>query len=76
MGLRTSTTTAYDLGDLEEAQKAIAMAEKVDPQTAAKDAQFPKLKAVVQEALAEREAKAKEKTNAAEKAKKSASNKR
>ena len=55
--------TAYELGNLEEAHKAIAQAEKIDPQTAKKDQQFPKLKAVVAEALAERAAK-KEKENA------------
>jgi tetratricopeptide (TPR) repeat protein len=68
--------TAYELGDLEEAQKAIAQAEKVDPQTAQKDAQFPKLKGVVLEALNEREQKKKEKEQAVEKnPKKAASNK-
>jgi tetratricopeptide (TPR) repeat protein len=62
--------TAYELGELEEAQKAIAQAEKIDPQTAAKDQQFPKLKNVVVEAVQEREAKKKEKEAAAEKNKK------
>jgi tetratricopeptide (TPR) repeat protein len=68
--------TAYDLGNLEEAQKAILQAEKIDPEMAKKDPQFPKLKNVVQEALAEREAKAKEKEKATAdgKAKKTASN--
>lgn len=54
--------TAYDLGDIEEAQKAIASAEKFPE--AAKDPQFPKLKNVITEALAERDAKQKEKTDA------------
>jgi cytochrome c-type biogenesis protein CcmH/NrfG len=53
--------TAYDLGLIDEAAKAIAEAEKFPE--AAKDPQFPKLKGVVAEALAEREAKAKEKTD-------------
>lgn len=52
--------TAYDLGLIDEAAAAIAQAEKFPE--AAKDPQFPKLKGVVAEALAEREAKAKEKT--------------
>lgn len=65
--------TAYDLGMIDEAHKAIVQAEKVDPQTAAKDAQFPKLKNVVQEAIADREAKAKEKTDAENKKKNSKS---
>jgi tetratricopeptide (TPR) repeat protein len=50
---------AYDLGDIEEASKAIAAAEKFPE--ASKDPQFPKLKGVINEALAERESKAKEK---------------
>jgi tetratricopeptide (TPR) repeat protein len=52
--------TAYDLGEIEEAQKAIADAEKFPE--AAKDPQFPKLKNVIAEAIAEREAKKNEKT--------------
>ena len=51
--------TAYDLGEIEEAQKAIASAEKFPE--ALKDPQFPKLKAVIAEAIAERDAKTKEK---------------
>ncbi len=46
--------TAYELGDLEEADRALAVAEKFPE--AAKDAQFPKLKNVVRESLAERAA--------------------
>lgn len=60
--------TAYELGLLEEAQKAIVQAEKVDPQMAQKDQQFPKLKAVVIEALDERDAKKKEKEGTTKKA--------
>jgi hypothetical protein len=55
---------------IDEAMQALNQAEKIDPQTAAKDAQFPKLKGVVVEAIAERDAKAKEKADAAEKNKK------
>jgi tetratricopeptide (TPR) repeat protein len=59
--------TAYDLGLLDEAAKAIEVAEKFPE--AAKDPQFPKLKNVVVEAITERENRAKEK---AEKEKKDA----
>jgi tetratricopeptide (TPR) repeat protein len=48
--------TAYDVGEIDEAAKAIAIAEKFPE--AAKDPQLPKLKNVINEALAEREAKA------------------
>jgi tetratricopeptide (TPR) repeat protein len=54
--------TAYDLGLLEDAQKAIADAEKF-PEDAKKDPQFPKLKAVVADAITERENRAKEKAD-------------
>lgn len=53
--------TAYDLGLVDEAHTAITAAEKFPE--AAKDPQLPKLKNVIAEALAEREAKAKEKEN-------------
>jgi len=46
--------TAYELGDLDESQRAIKVAETFPE--AAKDAQFPKLKNVVNESLAERQA--------------------
>ena len=46
--------TAFELGDLDEASRALAVAEKFPE--AAKDAQFPKLKAIVSETLAERQA--------------------
>jgi tetratricopeptide (TPR) repeat protein len=51
--------TAYDLGDMDEAAKAIAEAEKFDESK--KDPQFSRLKDVVTEAIAERDAKKKEK---------------
>ncbi len=54
--------TAYDLGEIDEAQKAIESAEKFPE--AQKDAQLPKLKNVVAEAISEREAKKKEKEDA------------
>jgi tetratricopeptide (TPR) repeat protein len=63
--------TAYDVGELDEAQKAIGAAEKFEEHK--KDAQFPKLKAVVAEAITERENKTKEKQQ--EKAKGAASKK-
>jgi len=50
--------TAYDLGLIDEAHQASLEAEKFPE--AAKDAQFPKLKNVINEAIAERELKAKE----------------
>lgn len=53
--------TSYDLGLIDEAAKAIAVAEKFPE--AAKDPQFPKLKNVVAEALTERENRAKEKAD-------------
>ena len=62
--------TAYDLGLLDEAAKAIAEAEKFEE--AKKDPQFPKLKNVVTEAITERENRQKEK---AEKEKKDAGKK-
>lgn len=52
--------TAYDLGDYEQAKAAMAAAEKY-AEDAKKDVQFPKLKAAIEDAIAEREAKAKEK---------------
>jgi tetratricopeptide (TPR) repeat protein len=63
--------TAYDLGEIDEANKAILAAEKFPE--AAKDAQFPKLKNVIAEAIAEREAKEKEKSSKDAPAKKTAS---
>jgi len=57
--------TAYELGDLEESSKAIAVAERFPE--AEKDAQFPKLKNVVNEALAERQATKEAKEKAAQK---------
>jgi hypothetical protein len=48
--------TAYELGKIEEAQKAILAAEKFEESK--KDPQFTRLKEVVQELVAEREAKA------------------
>ncbi|MEO6245428.1 MAG: tetratricopeptide repeat protein [Opitutaceae bacterium] len=47
--------TAFDLGELDEAMKAIEAAEKYEEHK--KDAQFARLKDVVKEAIAEREAK-------------------
>jgi tetratricopeptide (TPR) repeat protein len=49
---------AYDLGEIDEASKAIAIAEKFPE--ASKDPQFPKLKGVITEALTERENRTKE----------------
>lgn len=46
--------TAYELGDLDESQRAIKVAETFPE--AEKDAQFPKLRNVVMESLAERQA--------------------
>jgi tetratricopeptide (TPR) repeat protein len=54
--------TAYDLGEIAEAHRAIAEAEKYPE--AAKDPQFPKLKAVIIEAVADLEAKARQKAEA------------
>lgn len=51
--------TAYELGDIDEANAAIAAAEKFEESK--KDQQFARLKEVVREALAEREAKNKPK---------------
>ncbi len=51
--------TAYDLGEIDEAQAAITVAAKFPE--AEKDPQFPKLKNVVAEAISEREAKKSEK---------------
>ena len=48
--------TAFDLGRFEEAQAAITAAEAY-PDDVAKDAQFPTLKAVIAEAIAEEERK-------------------
>ena len=47
--------TAFDLGELDESMQALEAAEKLPE--AAKDAQFARLKEVVKEAIAEREAK-------------------
>lgn len=54
--------TAYDLGEIDVAHEAVAVAEKYPE--AEKDAQFPKLKTVIVEALAERENKKTEKSKA------------
>lgn len=54
--------TAYDLGEIDEAHTAVTAAAKFPE--AEKDAQFPKLKNVIAEALAEREAKKSEKPKA------------
>jgi tetratricopeptide (TPR) repeat protein len=62
---------AYDLGDIDDAAKSIALAEKFPE--ASKDPQFPKLKGVIAEALAERESKAKEAEQKKTAAKKTAS---
>jgi tetratricopeptide (TPR) repeat protein len=51
--------TAYELGRIEDAHKALAEAEKFEESK--KDPQFARLRDVVAEAIAEREAKAKEK---------------
>jgi len=50
--------TAYDLGEIDEANAAIQSAEKFPE--AAKDAQLPRLKNVIVEAINERENKAKD----------------
>jgi tetratricopeptide (TPR) repeat protein len=65
--------TAYELGNIDEANAAIAAAEKFDESK--KDPQFARLKDVVREAIAEREAKKDEKAKieAAGKPKKTAS---
>jgi len=57
--------TAYDIGDIDEANRAILSAEKFPE--AAKDAQLPKLKNVVLEALNERAEKEKAKQKDAKK---------
>jgi tetratricopeptide (TPR) repeat protein len=46
--------TAYELGDIDEAHAALTVAEKFPE--AAKDAQFPRLKAVIQDSINERQA--------------------
>ncbi|MBI5690377.1 MAG: hypothetical protein HZC55_09785 [Verrucomicrobia bacterium] len=51
--------TAYDLGEIDEAHTAVLAAEKFEE--AKKDPQFPRLKGVILEAIAEREAKKSEK---------------
>ncbi len=51
--------TAFDLGRLDDAQNAIMAAEKYTDE-AAKDAQFPTLKAMIVDAVAEHERKAKD----------------
>lgn len=53
--------TAYDLGEIDEAHQAIEVASRFEE--AKKDPQFPKLKNVIAEALAEREAKKSEKAS-------------
>lgn len=52
--------TAYDLGEIDEAHEAVMNAAKYK-EDAEKDSQFPRLKGVILEALAEREAKKAEK---------------
>lgn len=52
--------TAFDLGQLDEAQKAIVAAEAF-PDDAAKDAQFPRLKAAIHEAIEGRDLRSKTK---------------
>ena len=59
--------TAYELGKIEEADKALAAAEKFPE--AAKDPQFARLKDVVKEMIAERQAKEKETEDASKKKK-------
>jgi tetratricopeptide (TPR) repeat protein len=61
--------TAFDLGEIDEANAAVAEASKFEE--AKKDPQFPKLKNVIAEALAEREMKKTEKTKTGPAAKKS-----
>lgn len=51
--------TAYELGQLDEAQQAIVAAEAY-PEDAAKDAQFPRLKEAIAEAIHARDAKTKQ----------------
>jgi len=64
--------TAYELGEIDAANAAIAACEKFEEHK--KDAQFPRLRDVVREAIAEREAKKKEKTKADSVPKKTATN--
>lgn len=64
--------TAYDVGEIDEAHKAILEAGKFPE--AEKDPQFPKLKNVIVEAITERENKAKEKDKKPDAVKKTASN--
>ena len=47
--------TAYDMGEIDEAKAAVDKAGQFEE--AKKDAQFPRLKGVIEEALAEREAR-------------------
>ncbi len=54
--------TAYDLGEIDEAHEAVIAASKYPE--AEKDAQFPRLKGVILEAIAERQAKKEEKAKA------------
>src|SRR5260221_13983403 len=53
--------TAYELGDIDAANAAIAECEKFEDHK--KDSQFPRLRDVVKEAIAEREAKNKPKAD-------------
>lgn len=62
--------TAYELGEFDAAMTAISACEKFEEHK--KDGQFPRLRDVIKEAIAEREAKNKPKTEAAPK--KTASN--
>lgn len=51
--------TAYDMGEIDEAKAAVEKAGQFEE--AKKDAQFPRLKGVIEEAIAEREARKSEK---------------
>jgi tetratricopeptide (TPR) repeat protein len=66
--------TAYDLGEVDEANAAIASAEKFEESK--KDPQFPKLKGVIADALSEREARTQKKSEKSEPAKTPASPKK
>ncbi len=66
--------TAYDLGEIDEANAAIAAAEKFEE--AKKDPQFPKLKGVIADALTERESRNQKKPEKSEPAKSTATPKK